>query len=173
MIARSLLFAILFLVVTFTGTCQKKKETVDEDLLSFLIAQPSSLQSSCQRFLLSEGNCVASTDNTLVACNSAISAIRGRILPADKSNDSVIELYFNCFTNVNLVYNGLISCNKSSFATNAEYRRNQRLGTGSQINANTQWRSQFNNCASIDNGIPPADSGLREVGTRLSSDPFQ
>jgi len=141
--------------------------------LSFVLAQPSPLSASCQRFLLTEGACVATQDNVLVTCNNLISAIRSRITPTNLASDSVIELYFNCFSQANLVYNGLISCNRTSFQTNADYRRNQRLTSGSQLNANSQWRAQFNNCARIENGIPPADSGLREIQVQLTGDPFQ
>ncbi|TGN06564.1 hypothetical protein [Leptospira ilyithenensis] len=167
------LFIILIVLVS-TNLCKpKKKDEIDPQLLSVLLSQSSGVNSSCQKFLLSEATCVGTPDNAVTGCPSLITALKSKITPSDKSSDSVAELYFNCFTDVNLIYTQGIGCQKSSFNTNVDFRKAQRsTTTGSTQNANAAWKLQFNNCASIDNGTPPASSGLKETGTKLSADPF-
>lgn len=166
-------FVFLFIGCFFLNCPSKKKQEPDYDVISFLLSQSSPIQTACQKFLLVEGACISTTENTLVACNNLSNSIRSKISPQNLASDSLVELYFNCFSQANTIYNSLITCNKSSFQTNADYRRFQRQTSGSQINANAQWKTYFNNCSRIDNGIPPADSGLREIQSSLTGDPFQ
>ncbi|BDA77346.1 hypothetical protein LPTSP3_g02760 [Leptospira kobayashii] len=167
------LFIILIVLVSTILCKPKKKDEIDPQLLSVLLSQSSGVNSSCQKFLLSEATCVGTPDNAVTGCPSLISALKSKITPSDKNSDSVAELYFNCFTDANLIYTQGTGCQKSSFNTNADFRKAQRsTSTGSTQNANAAWKLQFNNCASIDNGTPPASSGLKDTGTKLSADPF-
>ncbi len=152
----------------------KKKSGISSETLSYLLAQRTGVDGTCQKFLLSEANCIASPDNSVSVCPALISNLKSKITPTDKATDSVAELYFNCFAEANLLYGQAIACSKTSFNSTADYRRAQRgTASGSSQNAVAAWKLQFNNCASIDNGIPPAASGLRETGTKLTVDPFQ
>ncbi|GBF51053.1 hypothetical protein LPTSP4_25840 [Leptospira ryugenii] len=169
-IVRFVIFVSLFLQFACTS---KKKNDVDENLLNFLLTQRSGVDGACQKFLVSESNCVSAPDNSVAVCPSLISTLKSKIDPSSKATDSVAELYFNCFAEINVVYNQAINCSKSSFASTNDYRRAQRgLSSGSSQNAVSAWKLQYNNCASVENGIPPANSGLREAGTKLSADPF-
>ncbi|TGN20934.1 hypothetical protein EHS15_01255 [Leptospira idonii] len=162
---------ILFLILPLCKP--KKKDEVDPQLLSYLLTQKTGAEGACQKFLLSESYCISAPDNSVVVCPSLVANLRSKILPTEKNTDAIAELYFNCFTDVNLVYNQGINCQKTSFNTTADYRRAQRgTSSGSSQNAVAAWKTQFNNCASLENGIPPASSGLRETETKLSGDPF-
>lgn len=152
----------------------KKKEALDSDTISFLLSQKSGVEGACQKFLLSEASCISSPDNSVSVCPSLIATLKSKISPTDKASDTVAELYFNCFSETNVLYNQAIACAKTSFNTTGDYRKAQRgTASGSSQNAVAAWKLQFNNCASIDNGIPPASSGLRETATKLTADPFQ
>ncbi len=166
---------ILLTIFIFTFVCKpKKEESIDAETLSFLLSQRTGAEGACQKFLLSEANCVSSGDNSLVVCPGLITNLKAKITPTDKASDSVAELYFNCFSNANVIYNQAISCSKTSFNTTADYRRAQRgTASGSSQNAVATWKIQFNNCASLENGTPPSDSGIKETGTTLTADPFQ
>ncbi|MDF3819843.1 hypothetical protein P3G55_08040 [Leptospira sp. 96542] len=142
---------------------------MDPQLISFLLTLGNPTEAACQRFILSEGNCVAAPDSGVSVCPGLISNLKSKILPADKSSDSVAILYFDCFTNANFLYNVAKNCGKSSFNTTADYRRAQRTQGGS---AETTWLTAFNQCARLNGGTPPPESGLTETGTNLSSDPF-
>jgi hypothetical protein len=164
---------VLTIFISVLACKPKKKEPIDADTLSYLMSQRTGVEGACQKFLLSEGNCVTSPDNSVSVCPSLIVMLKSKISPTDKATDTVAELYFNCFSETNVLYNQAISCSKSSFSTTGDYRRGQRgTSSGSSQNAVAAWKLQFNNCASIDNGIPPASSGLRETGTKLTEDPF-
>jgi hypothetical protein len=169
------LFFILFIFFISILTCKpKKKSEVDGEVLSFLVSQRTPIDSACQKFLLSEASCISSPDNAVVVCTSLIGTLKAKISPAEKATDAVAELYFNCLAETNVLYNQGIGCGKTSFNTTSDYRRGQRgTSSGSSSNAIAAWKAQFNNCASIDGGVPPASSGLRETNSRLTSDPFQ
>lgn len=151
--------------------CTKKSnEDSNSELFSALLAQGSPVQSACQRFILTEANCVAVADVSSTVCPGLISKLKAQILPRELSTDSVAVLYFDCFSKINLSYNVAKACNQNSFASNSEYRRVQRTGTSS---AETSWQEALNQCGSLENSVPPADSGLSETDTILGSDPFQ
>jgi len=165
---------LLTIFIAFLICKPKKKESLDPDTLSFILSQKSGVEGACQKFILSEANCITSPDNSVSVCPALISTLKSKISPTDKASDSVAELYFNCFSETNVIYNQAITCAKSSFGTTGDYRKAQRgTSSGSSQNAVAAWKLQFNNCASIDNGIPPASSGLRETNSKLTADPFQ
>lgn len=171
------IFPLVMFLTIFTSLilCKpKKKEEIDPQLISFLLAQRTGAEGGCQKFILGESACVSVVDSALTACTSLIANVKSKITPQDKATDGVIELYFNCFVEANLIYNQAINCQKSSFNTSAEYRKAQRItSTSNSVNAVSAWKVQFNNCASLENGSPSASSGLRETGTKLTADPFQ
>lgn len=138
--------------------------------MSTLLSQGSPIQSACQRFILTEANCVAVPDSSVSACPSLISKLKDQIQPRELNTDAVAILYFDCFSKINLVYNSAKACNQNSFASNTEYRRVQRTGTSP---AEISWQEAMNQCGSLENAVPPADSGLQETDTILGSDPFQ
>lgn len=150
--------------------CKKQSdEDSDTEVLSSILSQGNAINSACQRFILSETNCVAVADSSLAVCTTLSSRLKGEILPQELSTDAVAILYFDCFTKVNLAYNFAKGCNQNSFNSNSDYRRVQRTGTSQ---AEISFREAFNQCASLENAIPPVDSGLRETDTVLRSDPF-
>lgn len=150
--------------------CKKQSdEDSDTEVLSSILSQGNAINSACQRFILSETNCVAVADSSLAVCTTLSSRLKGEILPQELSTDAVAILYFDCFTKINLAYNFAKACNQNSFNSNSDYRRVQRTGTSQ---AEISFREAFNQCASLENAIPPVDSGLRETDTVLRSDPF-
>ncbi len=168
-------FFIIYTLILAILVCKpKKKEALDSETISFILAQRTGVEGTCQKFLLTEAGCISSPDNALAVCPALVTTLKSRITPADKATDAVAELYFSCFAETNVIYNQAISCTKTSFNTTGDYRRAQRgTASGSSQNAVAAWKVQFNNCASIENGVPPANSGLRETQTKLTSDPFQ
>ncbi|ABZ96464.1 hypothetical protein [Leptospira biflexa] len=162
----------LFIGIVFMDfACTKKsKEESNSELLSTLLSQGSPIQSACQRFILTESNCVAVADVSANVCPGLISRLKAQILPQELSTDAVAVLYFDCFSKINLTYNLTKACNQNSFASNSEYRRVQRTGTSS---AETSWQEAMNQCGSLENSVPPVDSGLQDTDTILGSDPFQ
>ncbi|MGV3665973.1 MAG: hypothetical protein ACO1NV_07555 [Leptospira bouyouniensis] len=166
-----MVFFLFIGIVSLDFACTKKSnEDSNSELFSALLAQGSPVQSACQRFILTEANCVAVADVSTNVCPGLISKLKAQILPRELSTDSVAVLYFDCFSKINLSYNVAKACNQNSFASNSEYRRVQRTGTSS---AETSWQEAMNQCGSLENSVPPADSGLRETDTILGSDPFQ
>ncbi|TGL24377.1 hypothetical protein EHQ46_04470 [Leptospira yanagawae] len=157
------------LILDFSCTKQSNQDS-NTELLSALLSQGSPVQSACQRFILTEANCVAVPDPSVSTCPSLISKLKDQILPRELSTDAVAILYFDCFSKINLAYNSAKACNQNSFASNSEYRRVQRTGTSP---AETSWQEAMNQCGSLENSVPPADSGLQETDTILGSDPFQ
>ncbi|EMJ87922.1 hypothetical protein [Leptospira meyeri] len=167
---KMIVFFLLTGIVFLANGCKKQSdEESDTELLSSILSQGNAINSACQRFILSEANCVAAADSSLSVCSNLSSRLKGEILPQELSTDAVAILYFDCFTRVNLVYNLSKACNQNSFNSNSDYRRVQRTGTSQ---AELSFREAFNQCASLENAVPPADSGLRETDTVLRSDPF-
>ncbi|XDD43065.1 hypothetical protein AB3N58_01490 [Leptospira sp. WS60.C2] len=169
---RMMMVFFLFMgIVGLDFACSKKSNgDSNSELFSSLLSQGSPVQAACQRFILTEANCVAVADSSLNVCPSLITRMKGQILPRELSTDAVAVLYFDCFSKINLAYNVAKACNQNSFPSNSEYRRVQRTGTSP---AETSWQEALNQCGSLENAVPPADSGLRETDTILGSDPFQ
>ncbi|TGL44537.1 hypothetical protein [Leptospira perdikensis] len=168
---RKVVIFFLFVGIVFgaNGCKQESAEDSETELLSSILSQGNAINSACQRFILSESNCVATADSSLTVCSGLISKLKGEILPQELNTDAVAILYFDCFTKTNLTYNIAKACNQSSFNSNSDYRRVQRTGTSQ---AELSWREAFNKCGSLENEVPPTDSGLRETDTMLRSDPF-
>ncbi|MBM9546399.1 hypothetical protein JWG40_05185 [Leptospira sp. 201903074] len=165
-----MVFFLLTGIVFIASGCKKEtNDDSDTELLSSILSQGNAINSACQRFILSEANCVAVSDSSLTVCPGLVSRMRGEILPQELSTDAVAILYFDCFAKINLTYNISKACNQNSFNSNSDYRRVQRTGTSQ---AELSWREAFNQCGSLENEVPPADSGLRETDTILRSDPF-
>ncbi|TGK96416.1 hypothetical protein EHQ30_07370 [Leptospira brenneri] len=168
---RKMIIFFLLAGIVFSANGCKKESTDDSEteLLGSVLSQGSAIQAVCQRFILSESNCVATSDVSANVCSGLISNLKGEILPQELSTDSVGILYFDCFTRTNYAYNIAKACNQNSFNSNSDYRRVQRTGTSS---AEISWREAFNQCGSLENEVPPADSGISETDTILRSDPF-
>lgn len=168
---RKVIFFFLLAGIVFDANgCKKEsKDDSETELLSSILSQGNAINSACQRFILSEANCVAVSDSSANVCSGLISRLKGEVLPQELSTDAVVVLYFDCFTKINLTYNIAKACNQNSFNSNSDYRRVQRTGTSQ---AELSWREAFNQCGSLENEVPPADSGLRETDTILRSDPF-
>ncbi|MCZ8342370.1 MAG: hypothetical protein O9301_05000 [Leptospira sp.] len=149
---------------------RKKKDDIDPQLLSVILSQASSIESACQRFILSEAACVATPDSGIVVCPNLISSLKSKILPTTKATDSVAVLYFNCFTEANILYNSAKGCGKSSFNTNVLYRDTQRAGTA---DAEVAWREAFDRCSSRNNRFPDPGTDLAKSETTLSGDPIR
>ncbi|TGK50649.1 hypothetical protein EHQ16_04725 [Leptospira kanakyensis] len=162
-------FLLTGIVFTANGCKKESNEDSETELLGSILSQESAIQAACQRFILSESSCVATTDSSASVCSGLISKLKGEILPQELSTDAVAILYFDCFTKTNYTYNIAKACNQNSFNSNSDYRRVQRTGTSQ---AEISWREAFNQCGSLENEVPPSDSGISETDTILRSDPF-
>ncbi|TGL86301.1 hypothetical protein EHQ68_13320 [Leptospira congkakensis] len=168
---RKIVIFFLLTGIVFSANGCKKESTEDSEteLLGSILSQGSAIQAACQRFILSESNCVAASDSSSNVCSGLISNLKREILPQELSTDSVAILYFDCFTKTNYAYNFSKACSQNSFNSNSDYRRVQRVGTSQ---AEISWRVAFNKCGSLENEVPPSDSGIAETNTMLRSDPF-
>ncbi len=164
------LLSFILSVVLSVHCRRKKKDDIDPQLLSVILSQASPIESACQRFILSEAACVATPDSGIVVCPNLISSLKSKILPTTKATDSVAVLYFNCFTEANILYNSAKGCGKSSFNTNVLYRDTQRAGTA---DAEVAWREAFDRCSSRNNRFPDPGTDLAKSETTLSGDPIR
>ncbi|EOQ95273.1 hypothetical protein LEP1GSC195_2993 [Leptospira wolbachii serovar Codice str. CDC] len=165
-----MVFFLLTGIVSGANGCTKKsKKDSDAELLASILSQGTAIDSACQRFISSEANCVAVPDSSSAVCSGLISRLKGEILPQELNTDAVAILYFDCFTKINLTYNIAKACNRNSFNSNSDYRKVQRTGSSQ---AELSFRESFNKCGSLENEVPPADSGLSETNTILRTDPF-
>ncbi|MCT8333850.1 hypothetical protein NUH30_09210 [Leptospira sp. 85282-16] len=162
-------FLITGIVFVASGCTKKSKKDSNAELLASILSQGTAIDSACQRFISSEANCVATPDSSAAVCSGLISRVKGEILPQELNTDAVAILYFDCFTKINLTYNVTKACNRNSFNTNSDYRKVQRTGSSQ---AEITYRENLNKCGSLENEVPPADSGLSETNTILRSDPF-
>lgn len=161
MFFQKVLVFILFLFFFLNGNCRKSNEPdLKAQVISYLISQ--SLTNSgtpCENFSLSEAACITSPDLNTVTCSSGeITRLKNLIEPSNLRTDPVLEKFFICWKNCNLLFNANeIICTGSKFSNNKAYREAQRSGT---TNSSGNWGVCMNKC----NKGEDVESGVKSTG---------
>lgn len=125
-----LFFLLVFFILLLD--CRKKESTnTKEQILSFLLNQ-SLTQSSdpCVSFVTSENLCLLNPTNTLQICSdSEKNRLKKNIEPQEKQTNEVLNAFYECWKNCNLLFNSQEPICAGSKFTNAEiYRNAQKSG---------------------------------------------
>ncbi|MDX1958576.1 MAG: hypothetical protein SFU98_08395 [Leptospiraceae bacterium] len=150
--------SLLFFIASYCG--RREEPEIKNQIISYLISQSlTSTGSPCQNFSLSEAACIVAPELSSTTCSSSeISRLKLIIEPTSLRTDEVLDKFFVCWKNCNLIFNVQETiCMKDKFATNKAYREAQRSGTTS---SSTNWGICMNRC----NKGEDTESGLNKTG---------
>lgn len=132
----------LFLILGQCGTRVREYSEGEKALLFFIFKNGGTINSSytsgCSGFWNSEQLCIKSPDSLSSVCSdSELTRVKNGIEPSDKRTDKVLEAFYNCWMNCNLIFNASDSdcLNAKLFSTTKSYRDAQKAAkTQSSLN---------------------------------------
>jgi hypothetical protein len=130
-------FFFLLLAISFLNENCRKNNADDEtnkQITSYLVNQyQTSGTNACSNFAFSESSCISSADLVTTTCSAyELSRLKSQIEPIALRTDAIMDKFFSCWKNCNVLFNTQESmCNSGKFASNKDYRNSQRSGSTS------------------------------------------